>query len=61
MTGDTKYQDVAWSMFEAINKYTRTPSGFTRITNVDTLDPEQDDFQERQVCHDDIVCIETNT
>ncbi|CDH50953.1 class i alpha-mannosidase [Lichtheimia corymbifera JMRC:FSU:9682] len=46
LTGDTKYQDIAWSMFEAINKYTRTPSGFTRIFNVDTLDPEQDDFQE---------------
>ncbi|KAI8136751.1 glycoside hydrolase [Fennellomyces sp. T-0311] len=46
MTGDPVYQDIAWDMFQAINKYTRTPSGFTRILNVDTDVPEQDDFQE---------------
>lgn len=47
LTGDSKYQDIAWNMFQAINKYTRTPSGFTRISNVDTASPELDDFQER--------------
>ncbi|KAF2020568.1 glycoside hydrolase family 47 protein [Aaosphaeria arxii CBS 175.79] len=33
-TGDTKYQDWAWSAFEAINATTRVGSGYSSISNV---------------------------
>ncbi|KAI8388763.1 glycoside hydrolase [Radiomyces spectabilis] len=46
VTGSRTYQDTAWEYFQAINKYTRTPSGFTRITDVDSENPQQDNFQE---------------
>ncbi|KAI8352831.1 glycoside hydrolase [Choanephora cucurbitarum] len=37
MTGDKTYQDKAWKIFEAIEKYCKTPSGYTRIA--DTQNP----------------------
>lgn len=47
VTQDTSYQDWAWKVFQAINEYTRTDSGFTMIKNVDTIPPPKDNFQER--------------
>ncbi|CAO3700030.1 unnamed protein product [Rhizopus stolonifer] len=38
MTGDKQYQDRAWSIFEAIEKYCKTPSGYTRVSNVTNLE-----------------------
>jgi mannosyl-oligosaccharide alpha-1,2-mannosidase len=34
-TKDVKYRDWLWAAFEAINRYCRTETGFSSITNVD--------------------------
>ncbi|KAG2198086.1 hypothetical protein INT47_011921 [Mucor saturninus] len=34
ITGDKTYQDKAWKIFEAIEKYCKTTSGYTRIADV---------------------------
>ncbi|CDS03956.1 hypothetical protein LRAMOSA06911 [Lichtheimia ramosa] len=47
LTGDTKYQDMAWKIFESIEKYCKTSAGYTRIgdvSNVDQVNPL--DFEE---------------
>lgn len=46
ITGDTSYQDKAWKIFEAIEKYCRTPVGYSSLINVDIADPGWSDFQE---------------
>ncbi|KAG0186223.1 maturation of Asn-linked oligosaccharides protein, partial [Apophysomyces sp. BC1034] len=46
LTGNSTYQDMAWNMFQAIEKYCKTPSGYTSVSNVTTFDSERDDFQE---------------
>ncbi|KAJ2955701.1 hypothetical protein NQZ79_g8329 [Umbelopsis isabellina] len=47
LTGQTTWQDKAWTIFSAINKYCRTDSGFTSLDNVDDAsDPGQSNFQE---------------
>ncbi|KAI8369276.1 glycoside hydrolase [Radiomyces spectabilis] len=46
ITGDPKYQDIAWELFEAINEHTRTDAGFTRLRSMDTDVPLKADFQE---------------
>jgi len=38
ITGDKKYQEWGWEIFESFMKYTRVEYGFTSINNV--LDPE---------------------
>ncbi|KAI9361502.1 glycoside hydrolase [Pilaira anomala] len=37
ITGDKTYQDKAWKIFEAIEKYCKTSSGYTRIGNVNDI------------------------
>ncbi|KAL0078434.1 glycoside hydrolase [Phycomyces blakesleeanus] len=42
MTGDPSYQDKAWTIFEAIEKYCKTSGGYTRVANVmdkENVDP----------------------
>ncbi|KAF3031673.1 hypothetical protein E8E12_001739 [Didymella heteroderae] len=34
ITGDAKYQDIAWEMFEAVNNHTQTDFGNAAISNV---------------------------
>ncbi|ORZ02201.1 glycoside hydrolase [Syncephalastrum racemosum] len=34
LTGDPKYQDMAWNIFQAIEKYCKTESGYTRVADV---------------------------
>ncbi len=34
ITGDTKYQDYGWKIFEAFEKYTKVEDGYTSIDNV---------------------------
>ncbi|KAI8882041.1 glycoside hydrolase family 47 protein [Backusella circina FSU 941] len=47
LTGDSKYQDMGWKLFEAIEKHCKTDSGFTRIGNVaNSNDVKPLDFQE---------------
>ncbi|KAH7930222.1 glycoside hydrolase family 47 protein [Leucogyrophana mollusca] len=42
-TGDVRWRHRGWAVFEAIERVTKTPSGYASISNVDTLDPEQSD------------------
>ncbi|KAH0078466.1 alpha-1,2-mannosidase, partial [Aureobasidium melanogenum] len=37
-TKDRKYRDWSWAAFEAINRYCRTESGFSSLTNVDAAE-----------------------
>ncbi|KAI7905161.1 glycoside hydrolase [Cokeromyces recurvatus] len=47
LTGDKIYQDKAWTIFEAIEKYCKTSSGYTRIGNVmNIVDVKPLDFEE---------------
>lgn len=47
ITGDKKYQDWAWDAFVAINATTRAESGFSSITDVNTVGGgNKTDFQE---------------
>ncbi|KAK6001922.1 hypothetical protein QM012_002412 [Aureobasidium pullulans] len=46
-TGDTKYQDLSWKAFRAINATCRTGSGFSSVTNVNAPHGGSfNDFQE---------------
>lgn len=47
LTGDKRYQDLAWKLYLAIERYAKTNSGFTRIDNVDQIPVTVQDFQER--------------
>ncbi|RUS25640.1 glycoside hydrolase [Jimgerdemannia flammicorona] len=38
LTGDSKYQDAAWHLFQAINSTSRTPVGFSKIEDVTKSD-----------------------
>ncbi|ORX54910.1 seven-hairpin glycosidase [Hesseltinella vesiculosa] len=42
LTGDQKYQEYAWEIFEAIEKNCKTPSGYAAIMNVDWLPGPQE-------------------
>ncbi|KAI1684130.1 alpha-1,2-Mannosidase [Pyrenophora tritici-repentis] len=46
LTGEAKYQDIAWDMFQAIETYTRTEFGNAALRNVTDAPPEQDDSME---------------
>ncbi|KAI9317431.1 glycoside hydrolase [Dichotomocladium elegans] len=46
VTGDPTYQEIAWRMYEAIENYTKTASGYTSINNVDTTEDSRSNFQE---------------
>ncbi|KAF7725369.1 hypothetical protein EC973_009636 [Apophysomyces ossiformis] len=46
MTGDPRYQEVAWDIFQAIDKYTRTVAGYSSIADVDNRSTKKNNFQE---------------
>ncbi|KAI4132792.1 MAG: hypothetical protein LQ338_000496 [Usnochroma carphineum] len=46
ITGEKKYQDAAWRMFTAIEKYTRTDIANAPIHDVTAADPPKDDRME---------------
>ncbi|KAI9283375.1 glycoside hydrolase [Sporodiniella umbellata] len=47
MTGEKQYQDKAWKIFEAIEKYCKTESGYTRVSDINnTNDVGPLDFEE---------------
>ncbi|KAI4148007.1 MAG: hypothetical protein L6R39_002926 [Caloplaca ligustica] len=46
ITGEKKYQDAAWRMFTAIEKYTRTDIANAAIHDVTTTNPTKDDRME---------------
>ncbi|XP_078619706.1 mannosyl-oligosaccharide 1,2-alpha-mannosidase IA-like isoform X1 [Branchiostoma floridae x Branchiostoma japonicum] len=45
-TKDTKYRDWGWDAAQALEKYCRTPGGFTGIRDVYNPNPAQDDVQQ---------------
>lgn len=48
LTGDPKYQDMAWNIFQAIEKYCKTGAGYTRVADVsNTGSVRPMDFEER--------------
>ena len=47
MTGDKKYQEWGWNIFQGIEKYTKVRHGYTTISNVrNTLDLRPKDMME---------------
>jgi mannosyl-oligosaccharide alpha-1,2-mannosidase len=46
ITGDTKYQDAAWRMFNSIEKATRTKYAHAAINDVREEKPKQLDYME---------------
>jgi len=46
VTGDTKYRDWSWEIFQAINKHTRTNYGFAAVEDVDTVPVSLRDSEE---------------
>ena len=46
ITGESKYQDIAWEMFEAISKHTRTEFANAAIPDVMKTPPERYDSME---------------
>jgi mannosyl-oligosaccharide alpha-1,2-mannosidase len=46
ITGDTKYQDMAWQMFNSIQKYTKTKISFAAISDVTVDKPPKIDSSE---------------
>ncbi|KAI8978519.1 glycoside hydrolase [Pilobolus umbonatus] len=45
-TKDTKYQDMAWDIFNSLYTYCRSNSGYSGLVNVDSVDTEKDDREE---------------
>lgn len=46
LTKDNKYREWGWEAVQAIEKYCRTPTGYTGIKNVYVEDPPKDDVQQ---------------
>ncbi|CAO3629146.1 unnamed protein product [Cunninghamella blakesleeana] len=48
ITGDQKYQEIGWEIFEAIEKHCKTQSGYASIHNVDQTD-DMDRHEQNQM------------
>jgi mannosyl-oligosaccharide alpha-1,2-mannosidase len=46
ITGDKKYQDIAWRMFESIERATRTELSYSSIPDVTIADDRRNDASE---------------
>lgn len=46
LTHDQKYRDWAWDVVQSIEKYCRTPNGFSGIDDVYSKTPSKNDVQE---------------
>lgn len=46
LTHDQKYRDWAWDAVQAIERYCRSPGGYSGIKNVYLDDPQKDDVQQ---------------
>ncbi|KAI9277179.1 glycoside hydrolase [Phascolomyces articulosus] len=56
LTGDPKYQDMAWKIFESIEKYCKTASGYTRVNDISSSESIQGlDFEESVMSLDEWV------
>lgn len=41
-TGDAKWRDRGWAIFEAIDTHTRTPNAYASVLNVDKIPTSKD-------------------
>lgn len=46
LTHDQRYRDWGWDAVQAIERYCRSPGGFSGIKNVYLEDPQKDDVQQ---------------
>jgi hypothetical protein len=47
LTGDVRYRDHGWRIFQSIEKHCRVETGgYTTVLNVDEVPPKQDDKME---------------
>jgi mannosyl-oligosaccharide alpha-1,2-mannosidase len=46
ITGDSRYQDIAWKMFKAIEVATKTDFSYSSIPDVTILDDKRSDASE---------------
>jgi hypothetical protein len=46
-TGDVKWRHRGWRVFQAIQRYTKTDSGYSSVENVDTAHPTPSDSMPR--------------
>jgi mannosyl-oligosaccharide alpha-1,2-mannosidase len=46
VTGNPKYQEYGWNIFEAIDKHCKVPYGYSGITCINTVPPVYDDHQQ---------------
>jgi len=46
LTNNTMYQEWGWEIFQAVEKYCKTSSGYCGIKNVAVTNPPQDDVQQ---------------
>lgn len=46
LTHDQKYRDWGWEAVQALEKYCRTPNGYSGVRNVYQKDPQKDDVQQ---------------
>ncbi|CAO3667608.1 unnamed protein product [Umbelopsis ramanniana] len=49
ITGDPKYQEYGWEIFEAIEKYCKTPTAYTSIRSVDFVPTEEVGVEDNQM------------
>jgi mannosyl-oligosaccharide alpha-1,2-mannosidase len=54
-TKDVKWREHGWAIWEAINKTTRTSSGYASIQDVSKSDPQKIDSMPRSVSCDPIL------
>jgi len=62
MTGDIKYRDYAWNIFQAIEKHCRlADGGYATVINVDSVPVVHEDKQETFfLVHDKAFCLEVS-
>jgi mannosyl-oligosaccharide alpha-1,2-mannosidase len=51
VTGNVKWRHRGWAIFQAIERETKTPSGYASVNYVDTYHPEKYDEMPRFVPH----------
>lgn len=49
ITGDPKYQEYGWDIFQAIEKYCKTPTAFSSIRSVEFAPTEDEDIASNQM------------
>lgn len=62
LTHDQKYRDWGWDAIQAIERYCRSPGGFSGIKNVYVDNPQKDDVQQSFFIAESLkVCVPNNS